>query len=350
MAAVAATAGERGAVRMLFAGELGDGARSAFEMGGRIQIEHVSGGREACALLSGRPPLYYAVVATKLSGEWPELIEQTHQSSSGSFVLVWSKTAGTTPSARQAAFSAGAHMVSCVVSHVVRALEVVLLCLSPSRRGDLSCPSCGLKGLDATALWHHYPLHHVNDRPRQLACPICREVCAPMGPHLFSSHPPAGVDVSHEVARAPKLYAFALVVCIHPHTRKMLLVHEFASSGFWVPGGRVDPGEGLAAAAVRETLEEAGVRVRLTGLLRFETSPHSSSYRIRVIFLAEPEDPDNAEPKSWPDFESCGATWASEDEIMSGKLKFRGSEPYRWMEYLQKGGAVYPLDILDERL
>ena len=41
--------------------------------------------------------------------------------------------------------------------------------------------------------------------------------------------------------------------------QQILLVQEFAKSGYWLPGGRVDAGEDLARAAERETLEEAGV-------------------------------------------------------------------------------------------
>jgi len=33
-----------------------------------------------------------------------------------------------------------------------------------------------------------------------------------------------------------------------------------AGSGFWVPGGGVNPGESLMQAAVRECWEEAGIR------------------------------------------------------------------------------------------
>jgi hypothetical protein len=37
------------------------------------------------------------------------------------------------------------------------------------------------------------------------------------------------------------IYAFALVVCQRSDGR-FLLVQEFCNSGFWLPGGRVDPG------------------------------------------------------------------------------------------------------------
>ena len=46
------------------------------------------------------------------------------------------------------------------------------------------------------------------------------------------------------------------------------MVQEFASQGFWLPAGGLDPGEGLVQCAVRECLEEAGVRVKIKGLLQ----------------------------------------------------------------------------------
>lgn len=49
-------------------------------------------------------------------------------------------------------------------------------------------------------------------------------------------------------------------------TGKFLLVQEFGASGWWLPGGRIDPGEDFARAAVRECQEEAGVLVELTGV------------------------------------------------------------------------------------
>lgn len=62
--------------------------------------------------------------------------------------------------------------------------------------------------------------------------------------------------------------------------------------------GRVDPGESFSEAAVREAMEEGGLKVVLQRVLMFilDNCP-------RVMFLAHPEDLD-AVPKSIPDFES----------------------------------------------
>ena len=89
------------------------------------------------------------------------------------------------------------------------------------------------------------------------------------------------------------------------------MVHEPAAiaggrPAYWFPAGRVDAGETFVEAGERETLEEAGVAARVTGVLRFMLG---GGIVPRVLLLAEPVD-DGAVPKSMPDFESCGALWA----------------------------------------
>lgn len=105
----------------------------------------------------------------------------------------------------------------------------------------------------------------------------------------------------------------------------MLLVHEFASVGLWLPGGRVDAHEKLRAAAVRECREEAGLDIDLLGVLKVEYSPaaaNSSSVRLRVVFYARPRD-ESALPKSLPDYESCGAIWANVDDVINMRFRMR---------------------------
>lgn len=54
---------------------------------------------------------------------------------------------------------------------------------------------------------------------------------------------------------------------------EILLVRR-RDTGVWeLPGGRVDVGESVTDTACRETLEEAGVSVRITGLLGLYTDP-----------------------------------------------------------------------------
>ena len=61
-------------------------------------------------------------------------------------------------------------------------------------------------------------------------------------------------------------------------------LHEF-------PGGKVEPGESPAAAAARETLEEAGIVVRV-GVMLDAATGSARSGRIDILFFeAEPLDP-----------------------------------------------------------
>lgn len=74
----------------------------------------------------------------------------------------------------------------------------------------------------------------------------------------------------------------------NPKNGKFVLVKEGCQQGWWLPAGRVDPGEDFVTAALRETLEEAGIKVQLEGILRIEYSPFvSGGARQRVIFLAK---------------------------------------------------------------
>jgi 8-oxo-dGTP pyrophosphatase MutT (NUDIX family) len=53
----------------------------------------------------------------------------------------------------------------------------------------------------------------------------------------------------------------------------VLLVRRCDSGAWELPGGRVDVGETAIETAVRETVEEAGVHVRVTGLVGLFTDP-----------------------------------------------------------------------------
>ncbi|MBX9771666.1 MAG: NUDIX domain-containing protein, partial [Candidatus Obscuribacterales bacterium] len=128
---------------------------------------------------------------------------------------------------------------------------------------------------------------------------------------------------------------FALVVV--RKNDQYLLVHEVKHGQLWyLPAGRVELNETLTDAAVRETLEEAGVPVRLTGLIRMEHTPFSTGARVRAIFLAEPVG--DVAPKSIPDEESLGAAWVRLSEL--GDYPLRDDTVREVFEYLEAGGAV----------
>src|SRR5258705_10116495 len=98
------------------------------------------------------------------------------------------------------------------------------------------------------------------------------------------------------MARAPfPTWYFALVVVRKGH--RFLLTQERKYGSTWsIPGGRVEPGESLADACLREVLEETGIPVTLDGIYRVEHTPNHHTARVRVIFAASPRD--DTAPKS----------------------------------------------------
>src|SRR5262245_35294435 len=124
------------------------------------------------------------------------------------------------------------------------------------------------------------------------------------------------------MARDPiPTYCFVLVVVRRED--KFLVVHERKHGQLWyLPAGRVEPGETFENAACRETLEEAGIPIRLTGVIRVEHSPRREAARMRILFLAEPAD--DTPPKFQADEESLEAMWVTLDELAD--LPLRGDD------------------------
>src|SRR6185503_13120335 len=140
-------------------------------------------------------------------------------------------------------------------------------------------------------------------------------------------------------------YCFAVVVVRRDDA--FLLVHERNQDREWyLPAGRVEPGETFHDAAIREAREEAGITVRLTGIIRVEHTPHPSFGRLRVVFLGEPIG--DSEPKRVADGESLGAAWVRVDELRNYPL--RGEEARDVIQYVAAGGAVGPLTLLQPEL
>jgi len=204
-----------------------------------------------------------------------------------------------------------------------------------------------------------------------LKCPICNfqgDEDNPLQVHIRNKH--------GECCRKPELveyhsanpgYHFSLVIVKRPIDNKYLVVQEFASVGFWLPGGRVDPGETFIEAAIRETHEEAGVNIELKGIIKIESGVYGHHknknkcyHRLRFIFYGEPTEQTNIDDKdekknedsnhidiakSIPDYESVGACYISLDELT--KIKLRGNEPIEFFNYIANGGQIYPLSLLN---
>jgi phosphatase NudJ len=144
-------------------------------------------------------------------------------------------------------------------------------------------------------------------------------------------------------AAIPTWY-FALVIV--RRGARFLLVHEAKHGQRWYfPAGRVEAGERIAAAAVRETREEAGVPIALEGIVRIEHSlGGDGSARCRVFFVARPAD--ETPPKSIADSESLEARWVRLDEL--DRYALRGDEVRDALHAVARGAPVMPLELLTD--
>ena len=263
-------------------------------------------------------------------------------------LVVASQTLAENPLARQVLISdVGVHMVvGTSAASQGNLLHVLGTLANPEHRGKLKCPICKKADLSPKGMYVHLPQFHGNTPFRlntPTRCPSCAECSSPSAivNHYFHEHPPEGPPIPERIKVS--LYTFSLVVTRRRRDGKFLMVQEFCDQGFWLPGGGVDPGECPIAGGRRETLEEAGVKVEIKGILNINMQPGPKLTRLTFIFYAEPID-DDAEAKAIPDFESVGAAWVGIDEL--SHLNLRGKEPLKWFPYVANGGEVHPLSLL----
>lgn len=330
---------------------------------------------------SGYRPTPFDAVLLRASGLPPQrlypIIKMIRTISKQIFLCVFSAQLIEHPMGRYQCFEEGASMVTGSFDDVRRVMKFISSCGGefpnsnsnsssndngysnnnssqlPGTRGSYTCPFCEKTGFTEDQLWRHCPMYHINEKNTEgITCPICREYTrGPFQVHLHNGHgPPGRGEMTSEFTMAETtLYSFALVVCHNKKYNSFLLVQEFANSGYWLPGGRIDPGENPAEAAIRETKEEAGIDIKLTGMIKIEYHPkkdHRSDtqyVRMRFIFYAEPIDCDQL-PKSIPDYESVGATWCRADQVEA--LPLRGPEPVIYFSHIASGKPIYPLDLI----
>ena len=126
-----------------------------------------------------------------------------------------------------------------------------------------------------------------------------------------------------------------------------LLVVEEAVAGKRVlnqPAGHLEPDESLVEAALRETREETGWEVRLTGFVGAYQwkAPETGRHYLRFAFAAEPvaHDPGRA-----LDDGIIQALWLTPAELQAQAERHRS--PLVWQvvaDFL--GGRRFPLDLL----
>jgi ADP-ribose pyrophosphatase YjhB (NUDIX family) len=115
-------------------------------------------------------------------------------------------------------------------------------------------------------------------------CPMCG---GDLARQFLKEHEPSRLVCSRcsfVFYQDPKLVACAL---IERDGKVILLKRDIEpEEGKWVmPGGYVDRGEVVEEAALRETEEECGLRIRLTGLLGVYSYP--GKVEVVIVYLAE---------------------------------------------------------------
>lgn len=90
----------------------------------------------------------------------------------------------------------------------------------------------------------------------------------------------------------------------------------------------------IVQAGEREALEEAGIAVKIEGVLRFMLDGCCP----RIVFLARPID-ENAECKSIPNFESVGSLWTSHEMLkeLNNPADFRSDDPILYFPAVARG-------------
>jgi ADP-ribose pyrophosphatase YjhB (NUDIX family) len=141
-----------------------------------------------------------------------------------------------------------------------------------------------------------------------------------------------------------------VVLTVVQHEGRTLLVQEAKERvfGTWnLPGGRVEPREGLAEAAVREAQEEAGVALSLRGLMlihRGQSISDATQSVTRFIFVGALRDPHSHTLKSQADEHSLRAGWFSRSEL--AQLPLRNPHVREMIELAALEPVLLPITAL----
>ncbi len=135
--------------------------------------------------------------------------------------------------------------------------------------------------------------------------------------------------------------------CVIEKENKILMVKEAKKScyGQWnYPAGHVEEFEKITEAAIRETFEETGCKVRLTGVLPISKIDLREESHILIRFTAELIE----ENICFDEQEILEVCWIDKETIKNmGKGEIRGYEVGKKVIKELENQHVYPLEILD---
>ncbi len=129
------------------------------------------------------------------------------------------------------------------------------------------------------------------------------------------------------------------VVPFHPVEKPArYLVVEERDGTFYLPAGRVEAGENLVAAVVRETIEEAKQLIGVLGLLAVDHEVKPDSLRMRFVFVGYRGVV--LPTKTEPDHHSRGAAYMTRAEI--ARLPLRHEEVLTHIDAYESGRPLMP--------
>ena len=149
-------------------------------------------------------------------------------------------------------------------------------------------------------------------------CPQCGGRLAPQVVKRGEAPRPVCAGCGHIVYLDPKV---AVGTIIRNGGGEIALVRRSIEPGYgkWVfPGGYVDRGEELHAAAVREALEESNLRIRIDGLIGLYSYPGQTT--VIIVYAATAVG-----GALRADDESLEAAWFGPEDLPWPELAFRST-------------------------
>lgn len=136
------------------------------------------------------------------------------------------------------------------------------------------------------------------------------------------------------------------VAAIIERDNRYLMVYEEADGRkvYNQPAGHLDPDETLSEAALRETLEETGWTIKLTGVVgvNLYTAPSNGITYLRTTFIAEALSCDESRALDTGIIE---AVWLSYEELVARKDQLRSPMTLQIIEEY-RAGRRFPLEVV----